>query len=429
MTGEYPRATDTFIQREVAALRALGYHLQTFSVRRPQAREMGGPEQEAERAATFYLVPCSPFALLGAHLSLCFSAPGRYLRAIGLAWKISPPGVRGGLRQMAYFAEAGLAAHRMRRQRLAHLHNHFSNSSGTVAALAAEMGGFTFSLTIHGPAEFFEPKYWHIGEKARRALFVNCISHFCRSQVMIFAPMSAWPRLHIIHCGVDPDLFAPMEHRGVGKRLLFVGRLAAVKGVPVLLEALARVHQKYPQAELIIAGDGPDRKILEDLAATLGVAAAVRFLGYQSQSQVRQLLSQADIFVMTSFAEGVPVVLMEAMAAGVPVVATRVAGVAELVEDQASGYLTPPGDPIATAQKIEALLADAELRSRFGSAGRKIVRSEFNVQIEARRLARLIDSALTGRGEPIRPDPIDAAPPAPLAAQQTSYDKPTAVAG
>jgi glycosyltransferase involved in cell wall biosynthesis len=155
----------------------------------------------------------------------------------------------------------------------------------------------------------------------------------------------------------------------------------------------------------------------------------VRFLGYQSQSQVRQLLSQADIFVMTSFAEGVPVVLMEAMAAGVPVVATRVAGVAELVEDQASGYLTPPGDPIATAQKIEALLADAELRSRFGSAGRKIVRSEFNVQIEARRLARLIDSALAGRGEPIRPDPIDAAPPAALATQQTSYDKPTAVAG
>jgi len=428
MTGEYPRATDTFIQREVAALRALGYHVRTFSVRRPAIREMVGPDQEAERAGTFYLVPCSPIALLGAHLPLLLSSPSRYLRAIGLAWKIRPPDLEGCLRQLAYFAEAGLVASRMRREHLAHLHNHFSNSSGTVAAIAAEMGGFTFSLTIHGPAEFFEPKYWRLGEKARRALFVNCISHFCRSQVMVFAPMSAWPRLHIIHCGVDPALFRAAEHRGVGKHLLFVGRLAAAKGVAVLLEALARVRQRFVDVELTIAGDGPDRAGLQDLAAKLGVASAVRFLGYQSQSQVRELLGRTDVFVMTSFAEGVPVVLMEAMAAGVPVVATRIAGVAELVEDNASGYLTPPGDAIAAAQKIEALLADGQLRSRFGSAGRAAVENEFNVQIEARRLARLIDSALAGRSEALRPEPIDLPSSAPLVSEQISYDKPTAVA-
>lgn len=429
MTGEYPRAADTFIQREVATLRSLGYHIQTFSVRRPVAREMGGAELDQERRQTFYLVPCSPMALLGAHLSLLFGAPRRYLRGIGLAWKIRPPGLGALLRQVAYFAEAGLVAAQMRRHRLVHLHNHFSNSSGSVAAIASEMGGFSFSLTIHGPAEFFEPKYWHMGEKARRALFVSCISHFCRSQVMTFAPMSAWPRLHIIHCGVDPALYASMEHRGAGRRLLFVGRLAAVKGLPVLLEALALLRSRFADVELTIAGDGPDRKILEDLAARLGVSAAVRFVGYQSQAQVRQLLAGTDVFVMSSFAEGVPVVLMEAMAAGVPVVATRVAGVAELVEEGVSGYLTPPGDAVATAQKIEALLADAQLRSRFGSAGRAVVQREFDVQIEGRRLAHLIDSALAGEAQPIRPEPIESPPPANAIGQQASYDNSPAVAG
>lgn len=428
MTGEYPRAADTFIQREVATLRSLGYHIQTFSVRRPAVRERGGAELNEERRQTIYLVPCSPIALLGAHLRLLLGAPLRYLRGIGLAWKIRPPGHRALLRQLAYFAEAGLVAAQMRRQRLVHLHNHFSNSSGSVAAIAAELGGLGFSLTIHGPAEFFEPGYWHMGEKVRRALFVNCISHFCRSQVMVFAPLSAWPKLHIIHCGVDPALYGPVEHQGNGRRLLFVGRLAAVKGLPVLLEALARVRQRFADVELRIAGDGPDRKILEALAAKLDVSAAVRFLGYQSQAQVRELLAQTDVFVMSSFAEGVPVVLMEAMAAGVPVVATRIAGVAELVEDGVSGYLTAPGDAAATAQKIEALLADAQLRSRFGATGRAAVQRDFDVRIEGRRLASLIDASLAGVAQPIRPEPIDLPSPPDAASQQASYDSAKATA-
>jgi glycosyltransferase involved in cell wall biosynthesis len=421
MTGEYPRAADTFIQREVAALRSLGYHIQTFSVRRPAPTEMGGPELQSERTQTFYLLPCSPLALLAAHLRLLLGSPLRYMRGMALAWKIRPPGLAALLRQIAYFAEAALLAAQVRRRRLVHLHNHFSNSSGSVAAIAAEMGGFSFSLTVHGPAEFFAPQYWHLGEKARRALFVNCISQFCRSQVMIFAPRSAWPRLHIIHCGVDPALFAPAEHRGVGKRLLFVGRVAAVKGVPVLLEALAQLRQRLADVELTIAGDGPDRRILQAQAAELGVGNAVRFLGYQSQSQVRELLAGTDVFVMSSFAEGVPVVLMEAMAAGVPVVATRVGGVAELVEEGKSGFLVAPGDAPATARKIEALLIDPELRSRFGAAGRAVVQSEFNVQIEARRLAHLIDSALAAQPQPVRPEPIDSPPP-PGTGPQASYD-------
>jgi colanic acid/amylovoran biosynthesis glycosyltransferase len=404
MTGEYPRATDTFIQREVAALRASGVHVQTFAIRRPHNKENVGPETEAERARTFYVFPPRPLKILGAHLKLLFTAPGRYFRAMKTALTVRSPGVKAFIWQLAYFAEAGVIAREVRRQKLSHLHNHFSNSSCSVAMLAAEMGGFTFSFTMHGPAEFFEPKYWRIDEKIRRALFVACISHFCRSQAMIFGPQEKWDRMHIVHCGVDPALFSPVRHEGIGRRLLFVGRLAGVKGLPMLLDAVALVKASHPEVKLTLAGDGPDRARLEEQARRLGIAANVEFLGYRSQAQVRELLQQTDVFVMGSFAEGVPVVLMEAMAAGVPVVATQIAGIPELVEPGVNGLLVPPGDVGSLAAAIERLVEDPSLRSTLGANGSAKVAAEFNIHREAARLGAVLTGALAGRVLPIRPE-------------------------
>ena len=403
MTGEYPRATDTFIRREVAALRALGHTVETFAIRRPPDKQITAPDVAAERDRTFYVLSAGLPAVLTAHLGLLFTTPARYLAGTRAALAIRPPGLKAALRQLAYFAEAGVVARRMRRLRLQHLHNHFANSSGSVATIAAALGGFTFSLTMHGPAEFYEPKYWFVGQKARRALFVNCISYFCRSQVMVFAPPSAWDHLHVIHCGIDPDLFPPHSDEP-GHRLLYVGRLAAVKGLPILLRAIAAVARDHPTVTLDVAGDGPDRAMLADLAAQLGITGRIRFLGYQSEAQVRDLLRQTDVFVMSSFAEGVPVVLMEAMAAGTPVVATRIAGVGELVDDQRSGLLVPPADPDALAAAIGRLLADAPLRHQLAVAARATVEQEFNLRHESARLVTVLTAALAGTPAAVRPE-------------------------
>jgi hypothetical protein len=172
MTGQYPRATDTFIQREVAALRQQGVFVQTFSIRRPADKENVGPEQQAERAGTFYILPAKLTTLLAAHAKLLAASPRRYLSALKTALTIRPPGLKALVWQAAYFVEAGVVAERVRAMNLSHLHNHFSNSSCSVAMLAAELGGFSFSFTMHGPAEFYEPKYWRIDEKIRRSVFV-----------------------------------------------------------------------------------------------------------------------------------------------------------------------------------------------------------------------------------------------------------------
>ena len=397
MTGQYPRATDTFIQREVAALRALGHHIQTFSVRMPPHSENMEAEILAARKSTIYLLP--PRGLVIAHLAQVLSSPKRYFVALALAWKICPPGIRAIARQAAYFSEAAMLVRLMKKHALSHLHNHFGDSSCSVAVIAAAMGGTTYSFTIHGPGEFYEPKFLRIDEKVRRALFVNCISHFCRSQVMLFASLDCWEKLRIVHCGVDPEAFEVKRHEGRGGQLLFVGRLAAMKGLPILLEALAKLEG----VTLNIAGDGPDRALLEEKVRALNICSRVKFLGYQSQQQVRNLLKQADLFVMSSFAEGVPVVLMEAMAAGVPVVATRIAGIPELVRDGYSGLLVAPGDANEMTNAIDRLLGDAELRNRFAIAARQVIEREFNIKTEARWLATILSSAIAGRSIGIRP--------------------------
>jgi colanic acid/amylovoran biosynthesis glycosyltransferase len=216
---------------------------------------------------------------------------------------------------------------------------------------------------------------------------------------MFLSAPNCWEKMRVVHCGVEVRLFDTKWHEGRAHRLLFVGRLIPAKGLPFLLETVAMIDD----AILDIAGDGPQRRFLETKAASLGIANRVRFLGYQSQVQVGELLRDADVFVMGSFAEGLPVVLMEAMAAGVPVVATRIAGIPELVDDGQNGFLVPPGDPALTAAAVRQLLEDAELRNRFAIAGRAKVEREFDINREASWLAKILTSALSGASERVRP--------------------------
>ncbi len=394
LTGEYPRATDTFIQREIAALRQQGAEIHTFSVRPTGEEHMVGEEQKQERNQTFYILPPRPLKLARSHFNLLISSPKRYFQALKLAWSTRIHGLRGNFYQLFYFLEAGILAQEIKQRRIGHLHNHFGDSSCSVAMLAAELGGFSYSFTLHGPYIFFQPYHWRLDEKINRALFVSCISNYCRSQGMIFAPIEKWNKMHIVHCGIDPTLFKVVSHQGKGKHILFVSRLTVVKGLPILLQSLLSLKQQHPDVILTVVGDGSDRTYLEQMTADLGLSDNVKFVGYKSQAEVREYFEQTDVFVSSSFAEGVPVVLMEAMAAGVPVVAPQIAGVSELVENNVSGYIVPAGDTDSFTQSIEKLLNDCELRNKFGTAGRNKVETEFNLNIEAQKLYKIMSKTL-----------------------------------
>jgi glycosyltransferase involved in cell wall biosynthesis len=396
LTGEYPRATDTFIQREVAALRARGLVVETCSIRRTGPEHHTGPEQRAEAAGTFHVLETarSPRRLIAAHLA-AWRRPGAWLRALHLAWRTSPGGIKPTLYQFIYLAEAAVLAQHLRARGLTHLHNHIAKSSCTVAMLMSEMSGIPYSFTLHGPDIFYEPYRWRLDEKIARARFVACISHFARSQAMAFSDPIHWHKLHIVHCGVDP---ARYDHPATPApaHLLFVGRLAAVKGVPMLFDALRDLSKDHPALHLTLVGDGPERAALERRAREMGLTSRITFAGYKSQAEVAELLRTATALVLPSFAEGVPVVLMEAMAARVPVVTTRIAGVPELVEDGVSGLLVPPGDAHALQVAIGRLLYDAHLCRDMGEAGRLRVAAEFSSDSEAAWLAALFEGYGTG---------------------------------
>ncbi|SNS38661.1 glycosyltransferase family 4 protein [Antarctobacter heliothermus] len=407
LTGEYPRASDTFIQREVAALRTLGHEVETCSIRTTGAEHLVGSEQRAEHARTFKVLEAckSPIRLARAHLRW-MRAPRRYLSALKLAWTTAPKGLKGRLYNLIYFLEAGVLAAHLADNDVDHLHNHIAKASCTVAMLASALSGIPYSFTIHGPDIFFEPHHWRIDEKAARASFVVCISDFCRSQLMCFADQAHWDRFHIVHCGVEPDRYPPTDRAEKWVTdLVFVGRLAGVKGVPLLLNAMRRLQQPPPTDDphrafddppalhLTIVGDGPDRAALEQQAEGLPVT----FTGYRSQSEVADILSEADIFILPSFAEGLPVVLMEAMAAGLPVITTRIAGVPELVKHAYNGLLVPPGNETALYAAINTLIDSPELRAQMGEAGQETVKADFDIATEAKKLSWLFQEYTAGR--------------------------------
>lgn len=407
LTGEYPRATDTFIQREVAGLRALGMQVETCSIRRTDPSHHVGAEQRTEAANTFHILEAAknPIRLLGAHMRLFAQSPRRYLGALAQAWHTRAPGLKAGLYQLIYFAEAGMLARHMQRRGITHLHNHIATASCTVAMLASALSSIPYSFTLHGPDIFFEPYRWRLDAKIASARFVACISHFCRAQAMNFSDSEHWDKLHIVHCGVEPDRYAP-KPRERGKHLLFVGRLAGVKGVPVLLDALRTLRIDHPDLRVTFIGDGPERTALELRARNLGLDSITEFVGYKNQADVAITFAGTDIFVLPSFAEGVPVVLMEAMAAGVPVVTTHVAGVPELVEDGVHGILTHAGDSASLGRAIDALLNDPIRAKAMGEAGRKKVIADFNIAQETRWLAELLSAYKSSKSDlPIRKIP------------------------
>lgn len=396
-TNTYPRATDTFIQREIHGLRQRGFDVRTFSIRKSGSDHDVSSEVIAEKQNTFYVLPANPLRLLLLNIASLFSVPIRYLSTLNLARKTAQPGYRGMLWQLFYFQEAVVLAAELRRQQIQHLHNHLGDACGTVTLLACKLASVGYSITFHGPHIFFDPTHWALREKVEHSCFSVCISHYCRSQMMLFTDPQNWGRLAIVHCGVNPAHYDFVRIRDKAKKLLYIGRLAVEKGIPVLFESLRLLSAEDHDFKLILVGDGPDAAALKSMAQGMGIANRIVFAGYAGQEEVREHLLQSDIFVLPSFAEGVPVSLMEAMACGVPVIATYVGGVAELVQDGETGQIVFAGDPVGLKEAIVRYLSDFSLRERVAQQGREKVVADFNLDREIDKLAALFKQHAAGK--------------------------------
>ena len=397
LTTLYPALSHTFIEREVRGLREMGFEIHTFSVRRPTTRDvLGSHHRDAERE-TYYLLDASakiPVAILWA--LIC--NPVGLVRAVFRSQQVAGSGLLVRFRHLAYALESVTLARRMSKSNLRHVHVHLGNNGASVALLACVFDPrLSYSLSVHGPGEFAQAEQNTLKPRAEYALFVRCISDFCKSQVMARTDPSAWKNFHVVHCGVDPETFVPAPApvaKGDDLRIITVGRLVAAKGFPILLQACAFLAKEKISWRLEVVGDGEMMRELRDMAGALGISDQVKFSGPVSPDEVSFRLQQADLMVLPSFQEGVPVVLMEAMAKEIPVISTTVAGIPELIESGKEGLLVHPGSVELLAEALKDLARDSARRRRFGKAGRQKVIAEFAIAGTCARMKDLFTSYL-----------------------------------
>jgi colanic acid/amylovoran biosynthesis glycosyltransferase len=408
LVAYYPLISHTFILREVAAVRARGVRVETISVRRPRDNEVLSDDDRREYARTKFILDGNYRDILRNHLGLFLRRPHAYLSTLKEALQAGPRHLRSRIWQVFYFGEAVQLVHLMSRAQVRHVHVHFSNNAADIARLATHLGShispdrpWSWSLSVHGGPEFANVRSSDFVAKVQSASFVSCISDFCRSQIMAFVPTTQWSKLHVVHMGVDVKRnAAPSPGEAVRvdgpPRVLFVGRLVADKGVTLLVDVVEILRRRQRDLELVVVGTGPLGEQLREAVDQRGLSGSIKLVGALGQDDLPPWYAWADIFCLPSFSEGLPVVLMEAMLAEVPVVSTVIAGIPELVLNNDTGVLVPPGRPDLLADAIERLADDPDGRRRLAVAGRRMVEQNFDMLMGGAAMADLFE------GRPLR---------------------------
>ena len=408
LMSHYPAISHGFVLREVEHLRMAGVDVETLSIHRARADDLLAEADRRAAATTYDVLPTNFARLVGAHLDALIRAPRRYLAALGLALRTGAPGARERLWHLFYFAEAMILLRHCRRAGITHIHAQFADSATDVAMLVTHYrrgqrvsgAECSWSLAVHGSVEFYNVDKYALVAKLEQARFAVAISDFGRSQLMRLSGRERWPHQYVVRCGVDLAVYAPPAERAssaTAAEILFVGRLLHGKGLALLFDAIAELRRRGLNVTATIVGDGPARGEAEHDARRLGLSEHVNFLGSVGQDEIREYYARADIFCLPSFAEGIPVVAMEAMAMELPVVSTRIMGIPELVEDGTHGLLVAPGRTDTLTEALERLVRSPDERRRMGQAARHKVEQEYDVARSATRMRAVLEDELRVR--------------------------------
>lgn len=389
----YPSPSHSFIRREIRALERRGLVIHRLAMR-PFDGDLPDPADREEAAVTEYVLAQGVLALIWALFIVGLAHPVRIYAALALAIRCGRRSDVGVMRHLVYFLEAAYVTRRAIELQLDRLHAHFGTNPATVAMLAQAMGAPPYSFTVHGPEEFDKPAAISLGHKAERADFVVAISAFGRSQISRWVPHRHWPCLHVVHCGIEPLTFAEPPPLPAERPLVLVniGRFSEQKGQLLLLDAMAEVVRRGVDTRLVMIGDGEMRPAIERSISHHGLGNHVTLTGWLDEAGVLRELAQAHAMVLPSFAEGLPMVVMEAMASARPVIATWVAGIPELMQHGKTGWLVPAGDCAALVEAITdmSMTTDAKL-GKMAKTARARALTRHDIDQEAQKLAALFN--------------------------------------
>lgn len=403
----YPAVSHSFVRREIEAVERAGHEVHRFSLR-PARSDLKDEDDIREDRLTEAVLGGGAARLFGSAIVVSISRPIRSLRALKAAWRLSGPGLAAKARHAIYWLEAAWLFRRFNEIGIEHVHAHFGTNPAAVALLAREFGGPSFSFTVHGPDEFDAPVSLALSKKIDAATFVAAISSYARSQLMRWSTPQQWSKIFLVRCGLDLDFLAsPADPVENSTEFVCIARLSAQKGLPLLIAVCQKLRADGLKFNLTIIGDGELRSALEGDIARRNLTDCITFAGTCTASQIRAHLRRARAFVLPSFAEGLPVVLMEALAMGRPVITTAVAGIPELV-DRECGWLISAGsaDALTTAMR-EALSASTATLTAMGLVGRNRVRRMHDA---SRNAAELVQAIASFKLDP-QPEPTSSADP------------------
>lgn len=393
--NQYPKVSHSFIRREIHALERLGIIVQRIALRGLRD-ELVDSSDVAERAKTQYVLDGSKLKMLSSVIQLLITNPMQFFSALKLAIKTGLNADRPLAYHFIYFIEACQIVVWMKSFGTQHVHAHFGSNSTEVVMLANALGGPPYSFTVHGPEEFDKPQALKLSEKIQRAAFVVAISSYGKSQLYRWISHEYWQKVKIIRCGIEQSFYNKISSKAPQKgRLVCVGRLCEQKGQLLLLAACKNLKENGFEFELVLAGDGEMRAEVERMIDIYDLNANVKITGWISSSQVRDEILASQAMVLPSFAEGLPVVIMEAMALKRPVISTFVAGIPELVINGENGWLVPAGSVGALTNAIETLLLTSAQKLKDMSDSAYIaVRDLHDIDTEAAKLAALFTESV-----------------------------------
>lgn len=385
LTTAYPSVSHTFIRREILGLEDLGQDIKRIALRPGEGLVDESDVRELRR--TEYILDQPWHNLLLEMLKGLILARGGLFRALWWVMRLSARSDRGLVRHLAYLVEALSLRAKLSRSEVTHLHVHFGTNISAVALLARLMNGPAFSMTVHGPDEFDAPIGFSLDWKIKHASFVVAISSYGSAQLMRWASVSDWDKIKIVRCSVGEEWFDAAPVSETSQTLVCVGRLSAQKGQLLLIDAFSEVLDVVHDQKLILIGDGEMREELEERIRLRGLQDQVEITGWQSAAEIRSSLMDARALVLPSFAEGLPVVIMEAFAMQRPVLSTSIMGIPELVQHEVNGWLVPAGDARALRNGLLKLARTPVSTLReMGVYGQERTRERHSVEVEAHKM-------------------------------------------
>lgn len=388
LMNTYPITSTTFVKNEIHALEQRGLDIKRYAVRKwDQSLVDEGDIQEISK--TTYLLKSGFLKLMKSFITEVFLNLKGIIRVFPVWFQLLLNSRFLLVHHVAYLLEAVRLRQLTKKDNIGHIHVHFSTNSTAVALLCRCMGGPTYSFTVHGPDEFDAPQLSSLQLKIDKSKFVVAITEFCKSQLIRYSNFSYWQKIKVYRCGIVPEYFSdfkPVSEEN--RRIVCVGRLSTLKGQLLLPEVVSKLKHRHPGLELVIVGDGPCRKDLEAAIKKFGVEDNFILQGWLSNKEVRETISSSRALVLPSFAEGLPIVFMEALALARPAIGTYIAGIPELI-DEKCGWLVPAGSARQLEEAFDSLLnTDTDTINKMGMEGRARVLEHHNIHKLAANLYR-----------------------------------------